>query len=148
MTRLKGESGYTITELLVVLVILGLIAAAISPQIIGRLDSSKVRAAQLQLDVVLASFDAFYVDVKRYPTSEEGVDALLVAPPNAAGWSGPYVRSARNLTDPWGQRLVYNLDDAGYPTIRTYGSDKKEGGKGNAADLAAPEPVEQQVPGS
>jgi len=139
MRRVDGQAGYTITELLVVLVILGLIAAAISPQILGRLDSSKVRAARLQLDVVLSSLDAFFVDVGRYPTEEEGVNALLAAPPNAPGWAGPYARSVRNIVDPWGQVIIYGVDEAGRATIRTLGSDKRQGGKDNAADLVAPD---------
>jgi general secretion pathway protein G len=148
MKRPDAQGGYTITELLVVLVILGLIAAAISPQIIGRLDSSKVRAARLQLDVVLSSLDAFFVDVGRYPTNEEGIAALLSAPPNAPGWAGPYARSARNIIDPWGQQLVYAIDEAGSAMVRTYGSDKKEGGKGSAADLVAPDPITLTAPGT
>jgi general secretion pathway protein G len=139
MKRADPQGGYTLTEMLVVLVILGLIVAAISPQIIGRLDSSKVRAARLQLDVVLSSLDAFFVDVGRYPTNEEGVGALVTAPANAPGWAGPYARSARNLTDPWGALLIYRIDDAGQASVRTFGSDKKEGGTGNAADMSAPD---------
>lgn len=135
----NNEAGYTITELLVVLVILGLIAAIISPQVIGRLDSSKTRAARLQLDVVSSSLDAFFTDVGRYPTEEEGVGALLAAPPSASGWAGPYVKSNRNLIDPWGQRVIYKLDSSGKPTVLSLGSDKKEGGTGGAADLAVPE---------
>lgn len=139
MNRRDAEAGYTITELLVVLVILGLIAAAISPQVIGRLDSSKVRAARLQLDTVSASLDAFFIDVGRYPSEEEGVDALIAPPPNVEGWAGPYVRSGRNITDPWGQTLVYRVAGAGQFELLTYGSDMKEGGEGSAADMKVPE---------
>jgi general secretion pathway protein G len=146
MKRPDPQAGYTLTEMLVVLVILGLIVAAISPQIIGRLDSSKVRAARLQLDVVLSSLDVFFVDVGRYPTNEEGIGALLVQPATAEGWAGPYARSPRNITDPWGQQLFYQIDDAGQASVRTYGSDKKEGGTGNAADMVAPETIALQEP--
>lgn len=148
MKRHDPQAGYTLTEMLVVLVILGLIVAAISPQIIGRLDSSKVRAARLQLDVVLSSLDAFFVDVGRYPTSEEGINALIIAPANASGWAGPYARSQRNLTDPWGQPIIYRLDDSGQASIRTLGSDKKEGGAGNAADMMAPDATTVAAPES
>ncbi len=148
MRRRAGEEGYTITELLVVLVILGLIAAAISPQILGRLDSSKIRAAKLQLDVVLSSLDAFMVDVGRYPTKEEGVEALLKAPADAAGWAGPYARSAANITDPWGHLIDYSLDEQGRPRIRVFGADGKEGGDGGGADIVAPEPIKKAAPGA
>ncbi|MEM6626135.1 MAG: type II secretion system major pseudopilin GspG [Pseudomonadota bacterium] len=135
----EKQSGYTITELLVVLTILGLIAAAISPQVIGRLDSSKVRAARLQLETISASFDSFFIDVGRYPTAEEGVDALLIEPANAPGWAGPYVRSIRNITDPWGEKYLYQITNDGRTRILTLGSDKSEGGENSAADIQIPE---------
>jgi len=139
MQRTKAEVGYTITELLVVLVILGLIAAAISPQILGRLDTSKVKSARLQLDVTLSALDAFHVDVGRYPTAVEGIDALLVQPEQAGGWAGPYVRSRRNLTDPWGAKLFYQVDEKGQALVMTLGADGREGGDGIDADLKAPD---------
>lgn len=139
MKKPSRDAGYTITELLVVLVILGLIAAAISPQILGRLDTSKSKSARLQLDVVLSALDAFHVDVGRYPTIAEGVDALLVQPDKTDGWAGPYLRSKRNLTDPWGAKLRYEQDDQGRALVTTYGADGKEGGEGVDADLRAPD---------
>ncbi len=118
-----------------VLVILGLIAAAISPQIIGRLDSSKVRAARLQLDVVLSSLDAFFVDVGRYPTVDEGVNALLAAPPNAPGWAGPYARSARQRHGPVGPAADLRDRRCRRRQRQDTGADGKAGGTGTAADL-------------
>jgi general secretion pathway protein G len=139
MTKSRSQAGYTITELLVVLVILGLIAAAISPQIIGRLDSSKTKAARLQLDVVISALDAFHVDVGRYPTEEEGVEALLIQPDGTSGWAGPYLRSRRNLTDPWGALLRYAIDDKGQAAVSTLGADGREGGAEADTDLRAPD---------
>ena len=136
-----SQAGFTITEMLIVLVMLGLIAAAISPAIMGRFDNAKVRAANLQLETLSASLDAFLVDVGRYPTEEEGLDALLTAPPAAPGWAGPYVRSRRGLTDPWGELVRYGQSADGLPYVASFGADKVEGGVGSSADLQIPERV-------
>lgn len=139
MRNPSSQAGYTITELLVVLVILGLLAAAISPQILGRLDSSKTRAARLQLDLVSSALDAFHIDVGRFPTEQEGVEALLTQPDGANGWAGPYLRSRRNLTDPWGAQLLFSIDDKGQAVVSTFGADGKEGGSDGDADMRAPD---------
>ena len=140
MPAKTSEAGYTLTELLVVLVILGLIAAAITPRVIGRLDSSKVRAAKLQTDTLAASLDLFYIDTGRYPTSEEGLAALLAEPSEVAGWDGPYVRTSGNLIDPWGAAYLYTPTEEDTPArVITYGSDGAVGGEGTAADLQFPE---------
>lgn len=140
MTRASNsQSGFTITEVLIVLVVLGLIAAAVSPAILGRFDNAKVRAANLQLETLSASLDAFLVDVGRYPTLEEGLGALLTPPAAAPGWAGPYVRSERSLTDPWGEIVHYGQSDDGLPYVASFGADKTEGGEGSSADLRLPE---------
>lgn len=139
MKKPSSQAGYTITELLVVLVILGLLAAAISPQILGRLDSSKTRAARLQLDLVSSALDAFHIDVGRFPTEQEGVEALLTQPDGVSGWVGPYLRSRRNLTDPWGAVLLYSIDEKGQAIVSTFGADGKEGGSDGDADMRAPD---------
>jgi general secretion pathway protein G len=136
----RSEAGYTLTELLVVLVILGLIAAAITPRIVGRLDSSKVRAAKVQLDTLSASVDLFYIDTGRYPTEQEGLDVLLTKPQGLETWDGPYVRTRSNLSDPWGNSFTLKLNEgAGMPKIISLGSDGAEGGEGRASDLVFPE---------
>jgi len=139
MRKVRNDAGYTITELLVVLVILGLIAAAASPQILGDWTSSKVKAARLQLDVVLSALDAFNVDVGRYPSEREGIEFLLIQPEGTAGWSGPYLRSRRNLMDPWGAPARYKMDERGQASVMTFGADGKEGGKDTNSDLRAPD---------
>ncbi|MEO0883015.1 MAG: type II secretion system major pseudopilin GspG [Pseudomonadota bacterium] len=138
-TLQKKQAGYTLTELLVVLVILGLIAAAITPQVIGRLDRSKVKAAELQMETLGASLDLFKIDLGRYPTSEEGLQALLRQPAGLDAWYGPYIRSAKNLTDPWGNPIQYKppSDDAFYRLV-SFGADGNQGGARDAADLTAP----------
>lgn len=135
----SSEAGYTLTELLVVLVVLGLIAAAITPQVIGRLDRSKVRAAQLQLDSLSASLDLYKIDTGHYPTQEESLDVLLYKPDTAEIWDGPYIRGAKNLIDPWGSTFTYIPPEEGatYKLI-TFGADGVEGGTGLNQDLIVP----------
>ena len=133
----SSEAGYTLTELLVVIVVLALIAAAVTPQILGRFNTAKTRTAQLHVDTLAAALDDFFIDVGRYPSAEEGIQALLEAPANARGWSGPYVRSARSLVDPWGRQFVISPPSANNlpPNVVSLGADGAEGGEKADADI-------------
>jgi general secretion pathway protein G len=135
----KREAGYTLTEMLVVIVVLSLVAAAITPQILGRFNTAKLRTAQLHADTLAAALDDFYIDVGRYPSAEEGVNALAAAPAGAAGWAGPYVRSARSLVDPWGRSFVISrsADPNAPPHVVSLGADGAEGGEGVDADISS-----------
>jgi general secretion pathway protein G len=123
----------------VVIVVLSLVAAAITPQILGRFNTAKTRTAQLHVDTLAAALDDFYIDVGRYPTAEEGVAALMSAPPNAAGWAGPYVRSERSLIDPWGRSFVVSAAPGANlpPQVVSLGADGEEGGDGPDADVSS-----------
>lgn len=134
-----GEAGYTLTELLVVIVVLALIAAAVTPQIMGRFNSAKTRTAQLHANTLSAAMDDFFIDVGRYPTPDEGIIALLEPPPSAVGWIGPYVRSERSLVDPWGRRYVILAPSAPNtpPSVASFGADGTEGGDGVDADIGS-----------
>jgi len=134
-----SEAGYTLTELLVVLVILSLLTAAIAPRIMGRLDGSKIKTAKLQLESVSSAVEVFYLDTGRYPTSDEGLKALITQPENLSAWNGPYVRAPKNLIDPWGNEILLTLDGNGQPVLQTLGADGKKGGEGSAADLIYPD---------
>ncbi len=139
MTRppARPEAGYTLTELLVVIVVLALIAAAVTPQILGRFNTAKTRTAQLQANTLAAAMDDFFIDVGRYPSPEEGIDALLQAPDGLGSWNGPYVRSAKTLIDPWDRKyLVGAPAAANQPApIVSLGADGQEGGEGPDADV-------------
>lgn len=136
-SALRDEAGYTLTELLVVIVVLAMIAAAVTPQVMGRFNSAKTRTAQLHANTLSAALDDFFIDVGRYPTSEEGIAALLESPPNVDGWIGPYVRSERSLVDPWGRRYILVPPAAPNtpPAVASLGADGAEGGEGADADI-------------
>lgn len=135
---ISSEAGFTLTELLVVLLILSLIAAAITPQIMGRLDSSKVRAGKLQLETLGTSLDMYKIDTGAYPTTEEGLSVLLVRPQNVTVWDGPYVKSASSLIDPWRNEFLYEGLGGRYQ-ITTYGADGEKGGEDYDADMIFPD---------
>lgn len=135
----RGEDGYTLTEMLVVIGIIGLIAAVLTPALIGQLGRARAKAAQLQLETVSAQVEMFMADVGRYPTVAEGLPALVTEPPGAEGWTGPYMRDARSLRDPWGRAIHYAVgaDGEGY-ALTSYGADGKAGGSGAKRDLRSP----------
>jgi general secretion pathway protein G len=103
----RRDGGYTLIELLVVLAILGFLAAVVAPQVLKYLDSSKVSAARTQVEGLSSAIDLFRLDVGRYPTAQEGLNALVTAPPTLTAWNGPYVKKRASLTDPWGHPYKY-----------------------------------------
>lgn len=130
--------GFTLIELLVVILILGILAALILPRVIGRTDDAKVAAAKSDLNTLSNALQNFRLDCGRYPTTEEGLNALRVQPSgNATGWKGPYL--TKDLpADPWGGAYVYQ-----YPgqsggdsyLLESYGADGAPGGTGPAEDI-------------
>jgi general secretion pathway protein G len=139
--QISKEAGYTLAELIVVIVVLSLVAAAITPAILSRFNNSQRRSAQLQAGTISAAMDEFFVDVGRYPAPDEGVEALWAGSDEWEGWSGPYVRTPQSLIDPWGNEfvIVASEDENIPPRIVSYGSDGTEGGEGRAQDIVYPE---------
>jgi general secretion pathway protein G len=107
--RRSDEAGYTLMELLVVLAILGLLAAIATPMVLHYLDSAKVSTAKTEVSNLAAGLDLFKYDVGRYPTTEEGLQALMVAPEGVDNWNGPYVKKTTKLNDPWGHPYNYRF---------------------------------------
>ncbi len=136
----RKQAGFTLTELLVVLLILSLIAAAVTPQIMGRLDSSKVRAANLQLETLSSALDMYKIDNGSYPRTEHGLDALLSSPDDSPYWDGPYVRSRSTLVDPWRRSFKYEQVGRSFLLV-SLGADGVEGGESHDADLHFPQPT-------
>lgn len=134
-----AQAGYTLTEMLVVIAIIGLLAAALAPNLMGQLGRARTKAAQMQMETVAAGLEMHLTDVGRYPTPEEGLDALLEPSETALGWTGPYVRDRSALADPWGRPLIYEVsEEARAYRLRSLGADGREGGRGADADLALP----------
>lgn len=136
-TGRNGERGFTLVELLVVLVILVLLASIIGPRVIGYLGSSRAKTAHVQIESLVTAMELFHIDVGRYPTSAEGLVALVKSPGNIPGWNGPYLTKGNVPLDPWGRPYLYQAGQNGASfQIRSYGADGKEGGTDENADVS------------
>ncbi len=134
-----AEDGYTLTEMLVVIGIICLIAAVLTPSLMGQLGRARSKAAGLQLETMAAAVELFHSDVGRYPTQQEGLSALVTEPSAADGWSGPYIRDTKALNDPWNHPLIFKLaPDGEHFYVQSLGADGKPGGSGIDRDLRVP----------
>jgi general secretion pathway protein G len=107
--RRDGQGGFTLVELLVVLVILGLVMSLVGPRVLGYLSSSRERTAHLQIESFASALDLFYLDNGRYPTNNEGLEALVKQPSSSEHWSGPYLKQPKVPVDPWGNPYDYHV---------------------------------------
>jgi general secretion pathway protein G len=129
--------GYTLTEMLVGLVIIGLIRAIVVPQTVGQMDRAKVRAARLKMESVAAALEMYSADLARYPTAEEGLAALIDAPEGVPDWAGPYLSDTALTRDPWGHSVIYAPPASPGERFKltSYGSDGVAGGSGFKRDI-------------
>jgi len=133
----SGEQGFTLVEMLVVITIIGLIMGLIGPRVLNYLSESKVKTARIQLQSFASALDLFYLDAGRYPSTSEGLAALVHQTPGVAAWNGPYLKGGSVPNDPWNHAYVYRAPGQHGPyDIMSYGSDGQEGGIGVAADLS------------
>ena len=130
------QSGFTLIEMLVVLVIIGLIMGLVGPRVLNYLSDARVKTARLQIASLSNSLELFYLDVGRFPTTQEGLAALVQRPPGMDVWSGPYLKGRAVPADPWRNQYVYVAPGShGSYDLMSYGSDGREGGEGSAADI-------------
>lgn len=128
----KGQRGFTLVELLLVLVILALIAGLVLPGIIGKAESAKAKAASSQISRISMSVESFYLDTGNTPSS---LDELVNEPSGVSGWNGPYIKNSL-LKDPWGQPYQYQVPgEHGDFDIQSFGADRQRGGEKNNADI-------------
>lgn len=137
LARRNRESGFTLVELLVVLVILVLLASIIGPRVIGYLGSSRSKTAKVQIEGLVTSLELFHIDVGRYPTTSEGLEVLVKASGAMPGWNGPYITKTVVPQDPWGKPYLYEAPGKNKAfDLYTYGRDGKEGGTDEDGDIA------------
>lgn len=130
------QTGVTLIELLVVLTIIALIGAVVGPQVMKHLGGAKSKTAKLQIDDFGASLDLFYLDNGRYPSTQEGLDALVTAPAGAERWNGPYMKKRNIPKDPWHNPYHYESPGQnGDFDLFSYGKDNTPGGEKENADV-------------
>ena len=133
-THNGGQRGFTLVELLLVLVILALIAGLVLPGIIGKAESAKAKAASAQISRISMSVESFYLDTGNTPSS---LDELVNEPSGLTGWNGPYIKNSL-LKDPWGQDYKYGVPgEHGDFDIWSFGADRQQGGEDNNADITS-----------
>jgi general secretion pathway protein G len=133
--RDSPQAGFTLLELLVVVVIIGLLAGFVAPRYFGQVGKSEVNVARAQLDALEKALDQYRLDIGRYPDSELGLKALVQKPANEPKWAGPYLRKEVPL-DPWSRPYIYKIPgEKGEFDLLTYGKDGQPGGTGENADL-------------
>ena len=134
----QRQLAFTLIELLVVLVILGLLAGLVGPRVLKYLGSAKTDTAQLQIEELGAGLDLYHLEVGRYPTSDEGLQALSTAPASVAGWNGPYLKKKNIPVDPWGNSFQYRYPgENGDYDLYSLGRDNVDGGEGENADVVS-----------
>lgn len=134
MNRIS-QRGFTLLELLVVMVIIGLLAGYVGPRFFSQIGKSEVKAARAQIDALEKALDQFRLDNGRYPTTEEGLKALVERPSTTTKWSGPYLKKAVPL-DPWERPYIYKAPgEHGEYDLSSLGKDGQAGGTEEAADI-------------
>jgi general secretion pathway protein G len=133
--KVRRQGGFTLMELLVVLAILGLLMSLVGPQVLNQLGGAKSKTAAIQIKDLEQALEMYKLDVGRFPSTEQGLDALVEKPAGVAGWNGPYLKDDVPQ-DPWKRDYHYKYPgDRGELDIFSYGANGSEGGEGEDADL-------------
>lgn len=132
------QTGFSLIELLVVLTIIALLGAVVGPQVIKHLGGAKSDIAKMQIEDFGAALDLYYLDNGRYPSSDEGLSALLHSPGNADRWNGPYLKKNSIPQDAWGNDYQYVSPGQNGPyDLSSYGADNAAGGEGEDKDIVS-----------
>ncbi|CAN1484812.1 PulG Type II secretory pathway, pseudopilin PulG [Paracoccaceae bacterium] len=135
--RRNPKSGVTLLEVMVVLAIIALVVGLAAPRMMESFGRAKSRTASIQIENVRGAVQLFYLDVGRYPSEAEGLQALVVAPEGAGGWLGPYLDGVEDLNDPWDRPYLYRSPAEAKPfSISTYGRDGRAGGTSEDSDIS------------
>jgi general secretion pathway protein G len=134
--RRSHDGGFTLIELLVVLAILGLLIGLVAPQVMKYLGRARSDAARVQIQNIAGALDLFRLDMRRYPSQQEGLQALVDMPPGDNGWNGPYLQQKKVPLDPWNRPYVYRIpgEHSEYD-LYTLGADNAPGGTGEDQDV-------------
>lgn len=136
--NLGRQRGFTLIELLVVLAILGLLAALATPQVVKYLGKARTDTARIEIKNIGAALDLFIIDNGRYPTQQEGLNALVEEPTGLASWRGPYLKTKGAPVDPWGRPYQYRFPgEHGEYDLYSLGADNAPGGAGDNEDIAS-----------
>jgi general secretion pathway protein G len=131
-----SESGFTLLELLVVLSIIAMLAGIVGPQVMKHMGESKVKAAKVQIEELMAALDMYKLDLGNYPNTKQGLKALIESPDNTKIWNGPYLRKSKVPVDPWQNEYIYVFPGKhGKYDIYSLGADGVEGGEGEDRDV-------------
>ena len=134
----RSEAGFTLVEMLVVITIIGLIMALVGPRVLNYLAESKVKTAKIQIQSIASALDLYYLDAGRYPSSAEGLAALVQPTGGNSNWNGPYLKGGLVPLDPWGRPYVYRSPgEHGAYDVVSHGSSGQEGGTGAAAEITS-----------
>ena len=129
------HSGFTLLELLVVMVIIGLLAGYVGPKYVSQVGKSQIKTARAQIDALEKALDEYRLDTGHYPSMEQGLAALVTRPASEPRWDGPYLKKSVP-PDPWGTAYAYKIPgDHGDFDLLSYGKDAQPGGSGEAADI-------------
>ncbi len=135
--KMRNRDGFTLIELLVVMVIIGLLAALVGPRFIRQEEKAKIKAAKAQIELLGTALDTFRLDVGRYPSTQEGLEALRTKPGGLERWDGPYLKKDVPL-DPWGKAYAYKSPgEHGAFDIVSYGADGAPGGEEDNRDITS-----------
>jgi len=138
MSVFRNQRGLTMIEIMVVMIIIGLLAALVAPRMFGKLGKAKTNAAFAQIEMLGTALDSYRLDVGRYPTTAEGLEALLSPVSGAEEWNGPYLKKSEIPQDPWNVDYIYQSPGShGDYDLFSLGADKAEGGEGENQDIVS-----------